>query len=304
MDNITILSARVMSIPGNSSLHGINELMKLTAEPGIISRIMTIFIDAHFDFTLPQLTDVALQFEAAALPEQQLIRCNTRLSPREYFARIPAEDNIGERIMLSADGFFSVDYSAEVEIDRITAPLGSLEALQPHELPGEVFSYLMDSRYCQADRFHSFVDDEFGATTGGARVLAIRDWIAEHFAYEPGSSTPETTAMDSFIERRGICRDYAHVLVTLARASTIPARFVSCFSPGVEPPDFHAVAEVFLADPTVAGGGAWHLVDATGMATPGDIVKIGVGRDAADVSFLTTFGDSQFGDKTVAVSQT
>ena len=93
-------------------------------------------------------------------------------------------------------------------------------------------------------------------------------------------------------------------LVTLARASAIPARYVSCYAPGVDPPDFHAVAEVFLADPTVTGGGAWHLIDATGMAEPADTVKIGVGRDAADVSFMTVFGEAHFEDKQVSATKT
>ena len=93
-------------------------------------------------------------------------------------------------------------------------------------------------------------------------------------------------------------------MVTLARASAIPARYVSCYAPGVDPPDFHAVAEVFLADPAVPGGGAWHLVDATEMADPAETVKIGVGRDAADVSFMTVFGDARFEDKEVSVTKT
>ena len=123
-------------------------------------------------------------------------------------------------------------------------------------------------------------------------------------SYVPGCSDSSTTALDSFVERRGICRDYAHVMVTLARASAIPARYCSVYAPGVEPPDFHAVAEVFLADATVPGGGAWHLVDATGMADPADTVKIGVGRDAADVSFMTVFGEATFEDKEVTVRKT
>ena len=133
--------------------------------------------------------------------------------------------------------------------------------------------------------------------------MAIHDWIAGNFTYEPGSSTATTTGLDSFIERRGICRDYAHVLVMLARASGIPARFVSCFAPDVTPQDFHAVAEVFLSDPSTPGGGAWFLVDATGMAKPGEIVKIGVGRDAADVSFMTSFGATEFIEKSVTVAR-
>ena len=190
-----------------------------------------------------------------------------------------------------------------VDVNRLAPDITALAQLHPHELPGETLDYLLDSRYCPADRMQPFAEDEFGGTAGGARVEAIRDWIARHFSYEPGSSTATTTALDSFIERRGICRDYAHVLITLARASTIPARYVSCYAPGVNPPDFHAVAEVFLADETIEGGGAWYIVDATGMADPSETVKIGVGRDAADVSFLTSFGPANFGNKTVTVTR-
>jgi len=172
--------------------------------------------------------------------------------------------------------------------------IAPLVRLEPHDLPGETVQYLLDSRYCPADRFQSFVDAEFGGLEGGARVVAMRDWIAANFRYARGSSTTETTALDSFVERRGVCRDYAHVLVTLARASAIPARYCSVYSPGVDPPDFHAVAEVFLADPLTPGGGAWYLVDPTGMADPAETVKIGVGRDAADVSFMTVFGEALY----------
>jgi transglutaminase-like putative cysteine protease len=180
--------------------------------------------------------------------------------------------------------------------------VASLARLEPHELPAEAVQYLLDSRYCPADRFQPFVEAEFGGVHGGARIAAMRDWIAGNFSYEP-VSTSSTTALDSFVERRGICRDYAHVLVTLARASAIPARYVSCYAPGVEPPDFHAVADIFLADPDVPGGGTWQLVDATGMADPAETVKIGVGRDAADVSFMTVFGDAKFEGSKVSATK-
>jgi hypothetical protein len=68
-------------------------------------------------------------------------------------------------------------------------------------------------------------------------------------------------------------------------AAHIPEQAVSCYAPGVDPPDFHAAAGGFLPGPE---GGEWQLVDATGMAQAGDIAKIGIGRDAADVSFLTS----------------
>lgn len=263
---------------------------------------MTIYVSSSFAFSLEQPSDVLLQFEAAAIPEQRIISAETEIGEVEHLARVPAEDDIGERIWLRGQGRYQVSYTAQIEVQRMLADVGTLDRLEPHDLPGAAVHYLLDSRYCPADRLQHFVQAEFGGLSGGARIIAMRDWIAEHFTYEPGSSNTNTTALDSFVERRGICRDYAHVMVTLARASTIPARFVSCYAPGVEPPDFHAVAEVFLADPTTPGGGAWHIVDATMMADPAETVKIGVGRDAADVSFMTVFGSAQFEWNAVTVT--
>lgn len=264
---------------------------------------MLITVSARFDFTTTEPTDVLLQFEAAALPEQRIASSECRMSEARHMARVAAEDGIGERIWLDVDGRFEVDYRAEVEVRRLTPDIGSLHSLAPHDLPGETVHYLLDSRYCPADNFQPFVTAEFGDTSGGVRVEAIRQWIADHLTYTPGSSHSATDARDTFVERRGVCRDYAHLLITLARASAIPARYVACYAPGVNPPDFHAVAEVFLADPTVEGGGAWYVVDATGMADPAQTVKIGVGRDAADVSFLTSFGGSEFHGATVTARQ-
>ncbi len=264
---------------------------------------MPIDISAKFAFETTAPTDLLLQFEAAAIPEQRILSADTKMPDALHNARVSAGDDIGERIWIRVDGRYDVEYNARVELDRLISEIETLDRVDPHRLPAEAVQYLFDSRYCQADRMQSFVQDEFGELQGGARIMAMHDWIASNFTYTPGSSDASTTAVDSFIERRGICRDYAHVMVTFARASAIPARFVSCFAPGVTPPDFHAVAEVFLADTTIAGGGAWHLIDATNMATGTDIVKIGVGRDAADVSFMTTFGMSNFLSSEVTVTQ-
>ena len=264
---------------------------------------MTSDINVHFAFETQAPTDVLLQFEAAQIPEQQIEVGTLEISGHPQTASVPAQDFIGERIWMRAEGRVDIAYAAKVAVDRFIPELGGLERLDPHDIPGSAVQYMFASRYCPSERFQPFVDAEFGETAGGARVAAICDWIASKFSYVPGASGPNTTALDSFMDRQGICRDYAHVLVTMARASTIPARFVSCYAAGVTPQDFHAVAEVFLADPTRADGGMWHLVDATGMAKPAEIVKIGVGRDAADVSFLTSFGESNFLEKSIEVSQ-
>ncbi|MBV7259154.1 transglutaminase-like domain-containing protein [Erythrobacter crassostreae] len=264
---------------------------------------MPFNISVSFACEVDQPTDVLLQFEAAALDEQAILSTDTRLSTAGRMARIPAQDSIGERIWVHVEGRFEVQYTASVELHRKVESLAELSALPFHQLPGTAVQYLLDSRYCAAEKFHDFAETEFAGTSGGIRVQAIRDWIEQNISYVPGASGPNTGAGDTFIARQGICRDYAHVLVTLARASGIPARYVACFSPGVNPPDFHAVAEVFLADPDCEGGGSWQLVDGTGMARPDNTTKIGVGRDAADVSFLTSFGPSQFEYSSVLVSE-
>lgn len=254
---------------------------------------MTVRIASSFAFDFAEPTSALLQFEAAQIPEQDILTTSTRISANEHFARVPAQDDIGERIWLRGNGRIEVQYEAEARPHRQLFTLEEMDGLLPYQLPGEAVQYLLDSRYCRSDKYQAMVAAEFAGTSGGARIAAIRDWIGDQFTYVPGSSDANTTATDSFISREGICRDYTHVLLLMARASSIPARYVACYAPGVTPQDFHAIAEVFLADPS-GEGGTWQLVDATGMADLPNAVKIGVGRDAADVSFVTSFAPMQF----------
>ena len=254
-----------------------------------------IRIATRLAYDFAQASDVLLQVEAAVIPEQTIVEAHIDVSKCDHFARVHAHDSIGERIWLRVHGRFTVDYRATVEVNRMLADIATLAAVPFHLLPGEAVQYLMPSRYCPSDMFDDFVRAEWDHLTGGAKVAAMRDWIEANFTYAPGSSTSATTAMESFVQRKGVCRDYAHVLITLARAAGLPARIASVYALGVDPQDFHAVAEVFL-------DGAWHLVDPTGMARPADMAKIGVGRDAADVAFLTSYGNAEFFEQSVVVS--
>ena len=257
---------------------------------------MKISIEASLEYQLGDPVDLMLQIEAAVIPEQIVTDAALNISACEHFARVPAQDMIGERIWLRCAGVFHVRYTATVEITRILTDYRALAKVPMHMLPGETVQYLNESRYCPSHQFLSFVESEFGGAEGGAKIGLMRDWIKDRFTYVSGSSDANTTALESFVERRGVCRDYAHVMVTLARAAGIPARIVSVYALGVEPQDFHAVAEVFL-------GGEWHLVDATGMAREADMAKIGVGRDAADISFLTAYAPIKMVKQTVSVER-
>ncbi|MEO4041827.1 transglutaminase family protein [Hoeflea sp. CAU 1731] len=257
---------------------------------------MILDIKTHLHYSMPQKTDVLLQIEAASQPDQQILSSNIDLSDTDHQARVPAEDDIGERLWLRVQNDFVCSYSAAVEIKRNTHDVAGLAFTPPHQLPGETVRYLMPSRFCPSADFLNFAAAEFGHLQGGARIAGIRDWVNQNIQYVPGSSHPGTTALETFVQQQGVCRDFAHLMITLARASSTPARMVSVYAPYVTPPDFHAVAEVFL-------DGAWHLVDATGMATADQIVRIGVGDDAATIAFMTNFGFAELIEQSVEVTE-
>jgi transglutaminase-like putative cysteine protease len=264
---------------------------------------MTLDLRVTLAYDVPQAADILLQIEAAAKADQRVETSALDAPDCEHLVRVAALDAIGERIWVRKQGRLDIAYRARVQIDRQPVDIAALPQIALHKLPAEAVKYLFDSHYCPATKFGSFVDSEFSDLSGGARIAAMRGWIAEHFTYQPGSSDATTTALDSFVTRHGVCRDYAHVMIVLARACSIPARFASVYAPDVTPQDFHAVAEVYLADPD-GQGGAWHLVDPTGMAEAHEMAKIGVGRDALDVAFLTAFGSVELIEQQVQVTRT
>lgn len=257
---------------------------------------MSLKINVQLDYTFDLPCDVLLQIEAAAMDGQIVSDAHFSADPSDHVTRVPAQDDIGTRIWLRTRGRMVAQYQATVNITRKTDDLSALPAVALHELPGAAVPYLMPSLYCPSNQFTDFTEQTFGAREGGAKVVAIRDWIAGHLSYAPGSSHSGTTAVDTFHDRKGICRDYAHLMITLARAAEIPARVASVYGIRVKPQDFHAVAEVYL-------GGAWHLVDPTGMGTAEDMAIIGIGRDIGDVAFLTAFGPLVMNSQSVSVTR-
>lgn len=255
---------------------------------------MILNIEAHLHYAVYAETDIILQITVPSFADQRVISEDIQLSDTLQSGSVLGEERFGERKLLHIDKDLMCSYKAQVEIDRPLLDIAQLPAVPPHQLPSEALRYLMPSRYCQSDELQSFVGAEFGDSVGGERIARLRDWIFERFRYSSESSTGQTTAVDTFVHRQGVCRDFAHVLIALARASSIPARFVSAYAPFVVPQDFHAVAEVYLDN-------TWHLVDATGMAASNQIARIGVGQDAAEVSFLSSFGPLMFQSQSVQV---
>lgn len=242
---------------------------------------MRLNIDVVMDYQLDGPSLVLLAVELAALAGQQIEHSKLEILNATY-RHVPGDAGLGQRIWADvANDRLSLRYVAEVEITRENIPLETLAQSEWQDLPSDVLPYLRPSRFCPSDRFIPFVAKRFGHLEAGAKVAAIRDWVAASISYVPGSSNAATCANDTFVSREGVCRDFAHLACTLLRAAQIPARYTSGYGPHVTPPDFHAVAEVWL-------DGGWHIVDPTGMSTASDLAVIATGRDANDVAFMET----------------
>ncbi|MCB1469806.1 MAG: transglutaminase family protein [Rhizobiaceae bacterium] len=186
-------------------------------------------------------------------------------------------------------GPLQVKYSAEVTLREHRADPQSIGEVALQQLPLELMPFLLPSRYVSSDRLTAFAEKEFGGLPKGhSRVTAICNWIHDRIEYERGSSTVFTTADETLIMRAGVCRDFAHLGIAFCRALNIPARFVSCYAFGLQPSDFHAVFEAYL-------DGRWWLFDATRQANLDGLVRIGVGRDAAEIAFASPFGPMEAG---------
>ncbi|MBC7602384.1 MAG: transglutaminase family protein, partial [Ramlibacter sp.] len=162
----------------------------------------------------------------------------------------------------------------------------------------EIFHYIMPTRYCESDLMCQTAYQLFGNIEPGiGRVRNIVKWINDSIEYRPNSTNSTTTAQEVFQQRAGVCRDMAHLGITMCRALNIPARLVVGHVWFDEPPqDFHAAFEAWL-------GGQWVLFDPTGMAPIDRLVRIGTGRDAKDVAFATYFGNVNMVRKEIIVNE-
>lgn len=188
-------------------------------------------------------------------------------------------------------GPLTVRYQATVDLHHHLCAPELIAETPVSRLPLSVLGYVYPSRYCQSDLLGALVMAEFGhLPQGHARVAAVQDWVRRRVRFEANSTTSATSAIDTLREGRGVCRDFAHLMIALCRALNIPARFATGIDfgadPALGPTDFHAYVEVFM-------GGRWYIFDPSGTAIPMGFVRIGTGRDAADVSFATIFGTVQ-----------
>jgi transglutaminase-like putative cysteine protease len=149
----------------------------------------------------------------------------------------------------------------------------------------ELIRYVRPSRYAESDRLLPTSYAEFGGLQGEELLSAVRKWVHGELRYVSGSSRGTDGAVETLMNRRGVCRDYAHLAIALLRAKNVPARLAAVYAPGLSPMDFHAVAEAHI-------NGSWHVIDPTGLAPRESMLRITAGRDSSDTAFLSTVGGS------------
>jgi transglutaminase-like putative cysteine protease len=242
-------------------------------------------IDCELAYDLGGECDFLFQIHALHGMGQQLVEESLVLSP-DVPHTVHEDPNVRHRFLRlhAGAGPLSVRYRAKVR--RLPDPDRSDAKEVPiAELPDDVLHNLMPTRYCESDLLGRAAQKLFcDVPPGYTRVKAISDWIFENLDYQIGSTTATTTARDVFLQRSGVCRDFAHLGVTFCRALNIPARLVVGYARFEDPPpDFHAVFEAWL-------DGGWVTFDPTRMSPVEELVRIAMGRDAKDVAFATIFG--------------
>jgi transglutaminase-like putative cysteine protease len=256
--------------------------------------LSTVETVLEYDVRTP--THFCFNIEAAHWPTQKIL--SERLAVSSGVAMHSyTDERSGNRFFRfdAPPGPLLVNYHADVEVysEHVDE---QLQETPVGEVPDEIFHYLMPTRYCESDVLAGAAQQMFGKETPGiGRVRSIVGWIHDSIRYQPGSTNSMTTAQEVFVQRAGVCRDFAHLGITMCRALNIPARIVVGYVWFDEPPqDFHATFEAWI-------GGRWVLFDPTGMAPVDRLVRIGTGRDAKDVAFSTFFGSLEMTRKEVNV---
>ena len=195
--------------------------------------------------------------------------------------------NLCERL-IAPPGEFSIRRSADVSTaDGIDVSPGAPFDEVPN-LPDEVLTYLLPSRYCESDRFidlgRELVD---GVEPGYDQVARIVGWIRTSVRFNPDSSNFQMSAVEVNQQREGVCRELTHLGIALSRSLCIPARIVVGYLHELEPMDFHAWFEAYV-------GGRWYTFDATQAVPRGGRVAVAYGRDAADVAMFNQFGPALY----------
>ena len=261
----------------------------------IVSRI--IQVDSTLQYQVQAPTTMLLNVACMQTERQEIQNENLTVTTATPIDFLPVGD-VGNRLarVRLEPGPVQIEYTAQASLTPALPDTQTLAEVDYALLPAYVLPYLNPSRYCESDKIMKFSSDLFGAIEPGfTRVSKIADWVNQSLRYTPGSTGPNSSACDVLLQREGVCRDFAHVSIALCRALGIPARYVSGYAVDLQPPDFHGFFEAYLSD-------KWILFDATKLAPVDGFVRIGAGRDAADVAFATIIGSATMQSMVVAAA--
>lgn len=250
---------------------------------------MKFFVSSRIDYEIRPPATLLLNIRARNSRAQKVLKERFVLSPEIGSEEIFSEPdhNRFDRVAVSDLDRLTVQYEAEVEVEHQVFNSEMLRKVPTAQLAPAQLPFLLPSRYCQSDRLGRLAWQKFSHIKGAyEQVFQITEWIQANVEYVPGTTTSMTSAYDTPTECVGVCRDFAHLGIALCRALTIPARYFTGYSHLLEPRDFHACFEAYIGD-------CWVLFDATALAPPNGLVRIGTGRDAADVAVCTIFGFAQ-----------
>jgi len=254
-------------------------------------------IDLHYDVF--STADFVFSVHAARTAQQRILHEALVVEPAVDW-RVDTEPFFGNRLLRlrTEPGALDVRYVGNVEVVHHVAEPRRVTAGDIGDLPVAVLPFLRASRYCQADQVQQIAWREFADIEPGyAQVDAVCRWVRSRVEFRVGTSTSATSALETLEHGAGVCRDFVHATIALLRGLNYPARFVTGVDygapQGLGPPDFHSYVEAWIGD-------RWWLFDPTGITPVTGLIRIGTGRDAADVAFATMFGNVRGGMPTVA----
>jgi transglutaminase-like putative cysteine protease len=237
-----------------------------------------------------------LEFDIS-VPTPFIFMLRPRSGAHQWIVREEYQHTPSIPVMEFADGFgylcqrltappgnFSVRTSVDVTISNITDTCPQAPFVDIALLPESCLGYLLPSRYCESDKFLDLANDiTFGCVPGYDQVSAIDQWIRRHIKYETQGSEQQLSANETYQRGYGVCRDFAHIGISLCRSISIPARLVVGYLYELEPMELHAWFEAYV-------GGRWYTFDPTQDYLKGGYIPIGYGKDAADVAVFNQFG--------------
>lgn len=248
---------------------------------------MKFKVKADLEYEVKSPTTIILNIHALRTPNQSVLEEVFTIDPYMKMEELVSAhgENRFIRVEVPKPSILKINYNATVDNSYKLIDFTNLVETSVGLLDTGIFPYLYPSRYCQSDKLFRFANKKFSNILNPfSKVVAVADWIYSNIEYLSGSSDSSTSAYDTITEQAGVCRDFAHLGISLCRALTIPARYFTGYAYQLYPPDFHACFEAYL-------GGEWVLFDATRLAPLNGIVKIATGRDAADTAVASLYGD-------------